>query len=124
SLKWKTGLDTHDLTASPAIGDDGTVYFTFEENFFAVSPDGTGKWSYLFWDKPGDTVFDPSPAIGGDGTIYLGGDRLRAFDPNGSLKWEYGRGRSNIDISPVVGGDGIVYVSIWKRRYNYLCAIG
>ena len=60
------------MRSSPAIGSDGTVYVgSFDNNLYAVNPDGTEKWNYT----TGGTV--RSPAIGSDGTVYVG-----SFDNN------------------------------------------
>ena len=56
------------LSSSPAIGADGTVYIgSYDDNLYAINPDGTKKWAFDI----GDDV-DSSPAIGSDGTIYVG----------------------------------------------------
>jgi outer membrane protein assembly factor BamB len=51
-----------------------------------------------------------APAIGSDGTIYAGStdNRLRAFNPDGTLKWSYPAG-GPIDSSPAIGSDGTIY---------------
>ncbi|MCH7472493.1 PQQ-like beta-propeller repeat protein, partial [bacterium] len=67
------------LQSAPAIGGDGTIYVGIEYNeFYAINPDGTLKWSYT----TGGAVFS-APAIGADGTIYVGCDdgKLYAFGP-------------------------------------------
>jgi len=64
TLKWKykTG---NDITSSPVIDDDGTIYFgDWNGNIHAVYPNGTQKWKF---DSGG--WFDSSPAISDDGTI-------------------------------------------------------
>ena len=83
-LIWKFSIgdfyDGHCVDSSPAIGDDGTIYFGTDPygamgqdpinvttNFWAVNPNGTFKWVF----ETGDGV-ESSPAIGLDGEIYFG----------------------------------------------------
>ncbi|HOL67762.1 MAG TPA: PQQ-binding-like beta-propeller repeat protein, partial [bacterium] len=66
SLKWKFKADAA-IVSSPAIGSDGSVYFTSEKGtLYALAPDGTLRWSF----RPGGTIRS-SPALGSDGTVYL-----------------------------------------------------
>jgi len=107
TLKWKyyTG---DSVTSSPAIGEDGCIYFgDWTGNFHAVYPNGTRKWMY----KTGD-VITSSPAIGEDGTIYIGShdDNVYALYPdNGTLKWIFNTG-SWVHGIPTIGTDGTVYI--------------
>lgn len=92
------------IPAVPAIGHDGTVYFTSNTGglgptAYGVSPAGQEVWSLEF----GYTTCEFSPVVGGDGTIYLATNATRApmigwppehgvvvaIAPNGTLKWEY-----------------------------------
>jgi len=60
------------------------------------------KWSYSTGDDAS------SPAIGADGTLYVGlGDRLYAFNPDGTVKWSYPAG--GYVKSPLVAADGTIY---------------
>jgi len=66
------------VLSSPAIGSDGTIYFgSYDNNFYAINPDGSKKWTF----NTDDRVFS-SPAIGSDGIIYVGSDdnNLYAID--------------------------------------------
>ena len=66
--------------------------------------------SDLLWHNNLDG-FGTSPAIGSDGTIYVGSTdkKLRAFNPDGKLKWSYETG-DVVRSSPAVGNDGTIYV--------------
>ena len=67
ALKWKYAMGDS-VGSSPAIGSDGTVYVgSFDNNLYAIKPDGSLKWKYAI----GDAVVS-SPAIGSDGTVYVG----------------------------------------------------
>jgi outer membrane protein assembly factor BamB len=57
------------VESSPAIGDDGTIYFCSDDSYIYAIYSNTGK---LKWHFPtGDTVTS-SPVIGYDRTIYVG----------------------------------------------------
>ena len=66
--------------------------------------------SALLWHNNLNGV-GTSPAIGSDGTLYVGStdNRLRAFDPDGKLKWSYETG-GPVRSSPAIGNDGTIYV--------------
>lgn len=123
-----------DITSSPAIGDDGTVYFgSYDQNFYAVNPDSSLRWSLsVTAEGKNDTVnLYSSPAIGPDGTVYFGTEHLvnngvkaqgelHAVDPlNGTNKWI--RIFTN-DIwaalysPPAIAPDGTIYVGCYNTN--------
>lgn len=71
---------------SPAIGPDGTIYFTADNGFlFAVQPNGQEKWRLLLGSPP-----LTSPTIAESGTLYIGGlNSLYAVSPEGTLLWKF-----------------------------------
>jgi outer membrane protein assembly factor BamB len=105
-----------EVTCSPAVGPDGTVYVGSDDNsFYAISQSGAIKWS-----QTATSSYDTSSAaIGSDGTIYAGSTSgtLYAFTPGGSVKWTYvvptpaaSTGLDNgISSSPAVAADGTIY---------------
>ncbi len=100
-----TSLNTYG--GSPAIGSDGTLYEgSYNNNVYAVNPDGTQKWGYTTGGR-----ITGSPAIGSDGTIYVGSSdyKLYALNPDGTPKWSYTTGGSILG-SPAIGSDGTIYV--------------
>jgi hypothetical protein len=67
NLKWKfkTGGS---VSSSPAISQDGTIYFgSYDNYFYAINPDGRLKWKF----EVGGYV-SSSPSISSDGIIYFG----------------------------------------------------
>ncbi|MEO0112254.1 MAG: PQQ-binding-like beta-propeller repeat protein [candidate division WOR-3 bacterium] len=105
TLKWKFKT-WDDISSSPAIGNDGTIYFGSIDCFlYALNPDGKLKWKF----KTDGKVFS-SPAIGNDGTIYFGShdNFLYALNPDGTLKWKFETG-SGVFSSPAIGNDGTIY---------------
>ena len=77
------------IYSSPAIGQNGIIYFGSKSDHVYAVHGATGQkvWEY----KTGGDVYS-SPAIGADGTVYIGSNdhRLYAFDgENGQKKWEF-----------------------------------
>ncbi len=105
---------TDEVTASPAVGADGTVYFGagsdngFDTNVYAVTSSGTLKWTFA----TGATgVIGASPAIGGDGTVYVGGTDMNLYALDGSTgakKWSFAAG-TMISSTPAIAGNGTIY---------------
>jgi outer membrane protein assembly factor BamB len=107
-LKWsfKTG---DQVSCSPAIGVDGTVYIgSYDHNVYALDgATGTKKWSFT----TGDWVIS-SPAIGSNGLVYVSSwdHSLYALDgASGALKWSYAM-TDRSESPPAIGPDGTVYV--------------
>ncbi len=105
---WQFPVNANDITSSPAVGSDGTVYFGGTDNYFyAVNPNGTLKWRYYVGSK----IALASPAIAGDGTIYVGANNgnLYALSSSGKLKWTVST-IGSILTTPAIGADGSVYL--------------
>jgi outer membrane protein assembly factor BamB len=108
--------------ATPAIGQEGSVYVGFSTNNTSPDAEGTlyalrapsrGIQPDIAWSAPlGPGRQTSSPTIGGDGTIYaMGGNgRLSAISPDGQVKWTVQTGPI-LKSSPALGRDGTVYVS-------------
>jgi outer membrane protein assembly factor BamB len=109
TLRWR--FKTGDWVKShPAIGADGTIYFkSFDDYFYALNPDGSLKWKY---HDVGEGA--AGAAIDEDGIIYIGGRRLSALYPNGTLKWHYtfGTGKYSGHSSPAISADGTIYIGV------------
>lgn len=131
SILWKYGTNIY---SSPAISDDGTIYFGDYAGYVqAISLNGTVKWKYRISTAYFKAVFS-SPAIGDDGTIYCGSTDgyLYALYPNGTLNWRFKLGDDFITCSPVIGDDGTIYCTFkqlfainkdgslkWKTNVGY-----
>ncbi len=117
SLKWRYKVGDQ-VTCSPAIGSDGTVYFgSRDEYLYAVDKNGKEKWKY----KTGDRVLS-SPAVDAEGKIFFGSHDhyLYCLSPKGKLIWKCLTGGSVLS-SPAIGADGTVYVG---SADGYLYAFG
>jgi parallel beta-helix repeat protein len=118
SLKWKfepkTGLGARG--PYPALASDGTIYVPFlygDPHFitklFALTPEGTIKWSYQI-----DMLAALLVTVAPDGTIYWVADRVYAIHPDGRLKWIY---KLPVYSYPTVSPDGTVYVCSSNSLY-------
>jgi outer membrane protein assembly factor BamB len=94
-----------------AIAADGTLYIGDRANrLWAISADGTTKWSFAVGN---DGDVNTSPAIGADGTIYMAGTFngvVHALDPDGNLLWRLPLGSAVSYSSPAIGADGTIYI--------------
>ena len=110
------------VTSSPAVGSDGTIYFgSLDGYFYATNPDGSSKWESTVGTRTGIVVDLSTPAIGADGTIYVEStDRyLYAINPTtGSRKWRF-LTTTALYSSPAIATDGTIYV----RDDSYLYAL-
>jgi len=114
TLKWAY-VTGGPITASPAIGGDGTIYVgSYDNKLYAVNPKGTFKWSY------GTGIITMGVSIGPDGTIYAGSNdkRVYAIRPDGTLKWSYEAGDSVL-CTPAIAPDGTIYVGLYNQRKLY-----
>jgi outer membrane protein assembly factor BamB len=120
TLKWKYKTNGFILGSSPAIAEDGTIYFgSWDDHLYAINPNGTLKWKFLTKDD-----ISSSPAIGEDGTIYIGTmdtytGKIFAINPDGTEKWRYSTDYW-ITSDPAISDEGIIYIG---SQDNYLYAI-
>ena len=127
----------HGLRASsPAVANDGTVYFTAVDSsekpaksyVHALDPDGTLRWRYETADSLGSWAFISAPAIGPDGTIYVGagpeGDSafLVAINSDGTRKWRYTLAKAEVS-APAIGSDGTIYFTAQPSYHRTIFAL-
>ena len=115
-IKWefKTFCD---IKSSPAIGNDGTIYFgARDRKFYAVSGAGKGKWTFAT-----EGWIDSSPAIATNGNLYFGGwdGKFYALNASGSKIWEFSTG-GPIDSSPAIEADGTIYFGSHDSKFYAL----
>ena len=95
------------VKSSPAVGND-TIYVGNEDGIlYALTADGSIKWSF----EGATAGITSSPAISPDGTIYFGSHDLNiyALNPDGTEKWNYTTGGA-VYSSPVIDDDGTIYI--------------
>ena len=82
-IKWQFSADD-EIVSTPALSEDGTIYFTSRQSLYALAPDGKMQWRYF----PGAEL-GSSPMVGSDGTIYIvdAGCVMHAVNPDGSKRW-------------------------------------
>lgn len=122
SWKWDWSLESWS-EAPPAIGRDGTIYYTDSLKLHALDQGGHKKWEFTTEGHIQFTLHS-SPAIGADGTIYVTGQDLPAgtsgtgygviyaINPDGSKKWVHIHSDSNevgSHNAPAVGANGSIY---------------
>lgn len=92
------------VNSSPALSQDGTIYFGAGNILHSLNPDGTPKWKYL----AGGQIFS-TPAVSPDGTLYFGcfDGKLYALAPNGTLKWTF-ETHGRIYSSPAFDSRGVI----------------
>ena len=106
--KWELKLGVHlPVETAPALAPDGTVYFGAGKRLFAVATDGRKKWDVEAAAWHGSNI-----AVAPDGTIYFGPGRLslRALRPDGSVQWEFAKGKGPTHIA--VASDGLIYSGV------------
>jgi len=109
SLKWKykADLGIGSFGYSPAIAEDGTIFFNtvYFGHLYALNPDGSEKW-YNFLDRDVDT----SITLDDDGVLYFGSEEsLQArYQNNGTLKWSFPVGHL-VHSTPAIDENGIIY---------------
>ena len=102
------------IRSSPAVGNDGVVYFKDDYRLVALRPDGTLDWL----ESVGGDVYT-SPAVGEGDTIFVGASsaRLCSIRSHGLTSWCYQTGGA-IRSSPAIGGNGTVYVGSADARLH------
>ncbi len=103
-------LATGDITCSPVIGQQHTLYVAHNKSLLAVHA-VNGKLLWQFPTGKGDIT--TTPAIGSDGTVYCGDDQgiVWAIKPDGTRRWAPDLGGSVIS-GITVGEDGTVFVGV------------
>lgn len=107
---WTYTAGDNILWSSPAIAEDGTIYFGCMDGYlYAINHDGSFKWTYATY---GDVL--SSPAIGEDGTIYFGSSDniFYAIEDSityGKLRWTFTGSSYGIDSPILIGIDGTSY---------------
>ena len=108
-VKWRFPTSSHVLS-SPAVDDDGRVYFGCDNGRVYALDGATGKQEWEF--AAGTSFVRSSPAVSRDGTVYVGAEgSLYGLDgATGKVKAEF-RLQPIVASSPSIGSDGTVYIA-------------
>ena len=106
------------LTASPVIGEDGSIYVASTDGvLYALGPDGQAKWTYTAQESIYGT-----PAIGPGEVIYFAdlSGHFYAVGADGALKWVFpvptGDHRRILG-APLVTPDGLSFFGSWNNGF-------
>ncbi|MFC1529169.1 PQQ-binding-like beta-propeller repeat protein [Gemmatimonadota bacterium] len=108
-IQWRFPVSS--FVSSPAVNENGTLYFVSADTLFAVSDQGSMEWSVPL-NVPVERRV--SPSIGLNGTVYIGTSgtgedgHLSAFSAQGDLLWNYSTS-AKVITTPAVGDDGSIY---------------
>lgn len=108
-----------DVTTSPTIGTDGSIYFgaidysTSNAKLYAIKPDGSKMWTHYI-----DNTVYGTPALGIDGTIYTTSavGTLYAINPDGTMKWNF-RSRWITYNSVAIDANGVIYWGTGEGKF-------
>lgn len=116
------------LAETPSIGRDGSLYVEARDRLMAMAPSGTITWSVSLgttWESGAPTVTS-SPLLLPDGTVIATGQRLRAYHPDGRLRWEvFSSDRFVYSVATLPNGNLVVaeYLS-WKGAIDIVSPDG
>jgi outer membrane protein assembly factor BamB len=126
SLKWKIPDREGFRVSSIAIDEGGLMYFIRHHSLCAADAEGTVKWERKAEAEAEDSF---APVIGPDGTIYVQGMKrgyglMRAFGPDGMLKWTFKMDRFS-SLSPASTDDlGNIYFGELSANLHMLDSSG
>jgi len=98
---WEYPLDTLEVRGAAALDAGGNVYFFVDQGrtinnanpstawLYSLDPAGSLRWKQQVRRVLPETGMN-SPAIGDDNTIYILGEKLFAFNSDGTVRWSYG----------------------------------
>jgi hypothetical protein len=102
AVAWKVTLGDTSF-GSPALGADGTVYTTTEEDLVAI------RGGHVLWKFPARSPSEVSASVAPDGTIVFGtNDSEYGISPRGKEVWRHPNGTRTYS-SPIVTADGLAY---------------
>ncbi|HSO37811.1 MAG TPA: PQQ-binding-like beta-propeller repeat protein, partial [Labilithrix sp.] len=107
----KLAVGGGDVTNTPAIGRDGTLYFGAQNFAVTLAPGAKAKRFDL------KNASDTSPVIDVDGNVYTASvsQKLVSFDAVGNLRWEVTTSGA-INSSPAIGANGDIYIGSWDHH--------
>jgi outer membrane protein assembly factor BamB len=106
-------VGTRECYSSPAIGQDGTIYYgtTLNDSEGSGALNAVASNGLPLWRLRIGRGINGHPALASNGAIYVCSSRdgqLQAVTPAGRLLWQFTAG-SRLESAPAVGEDGTVY---------------
>ncbi len=102
--------------STPLVGDDGNIYWGYQQVIEKISPDGERIWGALL--SP-NMFFNSSATFGMDGNLYYVHNALWSSTPSGGLRWYIPYGIFGAGEDPAIALDGTIYGG---GSYTPLCA--
>lgn len=93
---------------SPAVGPDGTIYATADNQLIALADAGTN--ATIKWRFTAEATVEVSASVAPDGTIILGTNDAYEYGitPTGTVAWKYPRKVFSYS-TPAATADGLAY---------------
>lgn len=121
---WEFPLGNREVRGGATLDGAGNIYFAVEEGrlrgtsnpsvlwLYSLDPNGLLRWTRMIRRVLPMYGMD-NPAIATDNTIYIGGDKLYAFDANGTIRWSYASSPASMLIlnAPIIDPEGNLYFS-------------
>lgn len=95
------------LALTPAVADDGNIYYRSPTVLYAITGDGTPRWNR---SVASSTSY---PAVDAAGNVYLvAGLSLVSYDPGGGLRWSMPLSGPFVTAgSPAIAATGRIYLA-------------
>ena len=94
--------------STPAIGNDGMIYWGYGDSFVAITTTGQLEWGWT--NLTGNYVFASSPVIDQNNNVYFSHDGLWSLTHKGEFRWFYPAYWFS-HSSPAIGADGTIYAA-------------
>ena len=112
------------IHSTPAIGEDGTIFFGSDNDIVYALEPGSGTNS-IRWRVKTKNHVSSSPVIGVTGDIYIGAEnaRLYCFTTNGAVRWSVST-RKPVHAALSIGADGTIYAGSEDKQMYAISADG
>ena len=127
-LNWVGKMNGYNSKSAAAVANDGSVYSTCRDNkLYKWSSTGESVWvKSIYTVTQSGSATNGTPSIDTDGTVFIGagtssGDgTLRAFNPDGSVKWSFSKWYRSDGTTPAPSCNGTL-VAIDDNNVYFGC---
>ncbi len=105
TLKWNISIGS--IYSSPSVDNDGTIYVSAGDSFYAIYPDGEVKWKI-------PNLYLSTVAIGKNAVYGVDVEYIYAISKTGNVLWKYkpeGYTPGLYDAPPVLDKDETIYLT-------------